>query len=117
MLDVLAQGAQAVQGQLMSVLPGVTPTMLTIAFKGLKTGHPEGYYEEIVAIPWAIFFRDGLDICYAYDMEFLFPVDINNPEIVITAVNILKELTKKYADGGEVLYSEPLLIAYSMNPF
>ena len=88
------------QGRLMSKMPQTTPLMLTIAFQALKKR--KDFYTEVVQMPWGVFFRDGLDFCRAYDMEFDFPLDIDNPVIVLQAVKILKDLTRRYAQGGKL---------------
>ncbi len=97
--DTLSQGAMGLQGRLMSKMPMTTPLMLTIAFQALSK--KKNSYSEVVQMPWGVFFRDGLDFCRAYDMEFDFPLDIENPEKVILAVKILKDLTMQYAKGGK----------------
>lgn len=110
--DALSQGAMGLQGHIMSKCPTTTPTMLTIAFQALKK--PKGdSYSEVVQIPWGVFFRDGLDLCRAYDMEFDFPLDIDSPDVVILAIKKLKELAKDYADGGTSITSYLQLYNYN----
>ena len=83
-------------------LPGTAPVSMTLDFKKFDPNrrHNAPSYTEVVPIPYAIFFRDGLDFCYAYDMEFDFDLDIDDPSNVIEAVKVLTKLTKKYSDGG-----------------
>lgn len=101
------------QGRLMSKMPKTTPLMLTIAFQALKK--KKDFYSEVVHMPWGVFFRDGLDFCRAYDMEFDFPLDINTPDKVIQAVKILKDLTRKYADGGKAINGHRLSLATGLH--
>ena len=101
--DTLSQGAMGLQGRLMSKIPATTPLMLTIAFQSLRM--KKNSYSEVVQMPWGVFFRDGLDFCRAYDMEFDFPLNIDNPDKVIQAIKILKDLTRRYADGGKATHA------------
>ena len=80
----------------MSRIPPTTPAMLTVAYDTqLQNKEPQR-----MLIPWAVFFRDGLDFCYSYDMEFFFPMDIDKPDVVINAVKILKDMVKNRAQGS-----------------
>ncbi len=55
---------------------------------------------ENVKVPWAVHYRDGIDLSYAYDMEFAFPIDIENPQVLIDAIQVVIDHTEKYALDG-----------------
>ena len=57
-------------------------------------------HENVVKVPWAVHYWDATDMGYAYDFEFAFPIDINNPQILIDAVGVVVSLTKQYSDTG-----------------
>ena len=72
-----------------------TPSLCSLAFES-EFQNKENFSQRIL-IPWALFFRDGLDFCYAYDMEFLFPMEIEHPTIVFDAVQVLRDMVKERA--------------------
>lgn len=55
---------------------------------------------KVVRTPWAIHYRDGIDIMTVYDMEFAFPVDIKDPKVLVQAITELIKIVRKYAAEG-----------------
>ena len=83
-----------------SMVNKFTPLTLALAFKMLKFQYGKLQEEEVVKTPWAIHYRDAIDMNYAYDMEFAFPIDITNPEILNDAVKVVVDLTGSYSKHG-----------------
>jgi hypothetical protein len=82
-------------------LPGSsTPIKLMIGFELLKLQYST-QLEEVVRTPWAIHYRDGIDMMTVYDMEFAFPIDIQHPLRAVKAIRKLVEIVEKYALHGK----------------
>ena len=56
--------------------------------------------KNVVRTPWAIHYRDGIDIMTVYDMEFAFPVNIKDPKVLVQAIRRLIKIVEKYAAEG-----------------
>ena len=99
-LDVVTGGAMTVAKAVMQTLPEVVELLLfPLSLKMLEWQYGK-QEEEVVKTPWAIHYRDGIDLSYAYDIEFAFPLDINNPTALITAVDAVVKTTRRYATEG-----------------
>lgn len=83
---------------LISKLPGVTPLYLAMGFQMVKLQYGVLQPNQVVQQPWAVHYRDGLDLMPVYDMEFAFPLDINNPVALTDAVNTVVTITEQYAN-------------------
>lgn len=57
-----------------SLVNNLTPVSLALAFKMLKIQYGILQSDNLVKIPWAIHYRDAIDMNYAYDM--LFPLTL-----------------------------------------
>ena len=86
---------------LINRFPGSTPLALGASFEALKLqyGTLQGY--EVVRTPWAIHYRDAIDVMPVYDVEFAFPIDIENPELAVRAIHKVINITKQYAKQGQ----------------
>ena len=82
---------------LLSKLPCITPLFLTMGFQTIKQQYGGLQKEQVVKQPWAIHYRDGIDLSPVYDMEFAFPLDIGNPTALSNAVKTVVTLTEEYA--------------------
>ena len=83
-----------------SMLNKFTPLTLSLAFKMLKFQYGKLQGDEIVKVPWAIHYRDAIDLNYAYDTEFAFPLDIKDPKVINDAVKVVVDTTASYAATG-----------------
>lgn len=101
LMDVIAGGAltvaKAVFGSMMNYF---TPLTLSLGFKMLKFQYGTLQEEEVVKAPWAVHYRDAIDMNYAYDLEFAFPIDINDPSILNDAVKIVVDETTTFSSNG-----------------
>ena len=82
--------------------PLLTPFALSAGFEGLKFQYEKLQGDEIVRTPWAVHFRDAVDLMPAYDMEFGFPIDIKNPTKAVQAIRVVLQTTTVYALSGKV---------------
>ena len=82
---------------LLSKLPCITPLFLTMGFQTIKKQYGDLQPEQVVKQPWAVHYRDGIDLMPVYDMEFAFPLDISNPTALSKAVKTVVEITEEYA--------------------
>ena len=82
-------------------VPGIStpPVKLMIGFELLKLEYGT-QLKKVVRTPWAIHYRDGIDIMTVYDMEFAFPIDIKDPQVLVHAIRILIDIVEKYAAEG-----------------
>ncbi len=80
--------------------PGVTPFTLLGAFQQLKFQYGTMQGDEVVRTPWAIHYRDAIDLMPVYDVEFAFPIDIDNPEVLVQAIWEVVKVTARYARFG-----------------
>ena len=87
-----------------SLLTKITPLSLALGFKLLKFQYGDLQENEVVKIPWAVHYRDAIDLTYAYDMEFAFPIDIDNPVILTEASKTVIDLTKSYSENGKYIH-------------
>lgn len=85
-----------------SMMTKFTPLTLALAFKMLKIQYGKLQEAEIVKAPWAVHYRDAIDMNYAYDMEFAFPIDISDPWILNQAVKVVVDLTASYSKNGNM---------------
>ena len=86
---------------MMKVLPGSTPVSLMIGFELVKMQYGTAQKETVVRAPWAIHYRDGIDITRVYDVEFAFPINIKNPLKAVKALKKLADIVEKYAFEGQ----------------
>lgn len=109
-MDVVAgEGITLSKNIFGSMFNKFTPVSLAMGFKMLKIQYGLFHSHEHVKAPWAVHYRDGIDLMYCYDMEFAFPIDIENPQVLIDAVQVVIDHTEKYAlDGG---YSTRVIFA------
>ena len=102
MVDVATHtGGKYVLSPLMSNLPKSTPVSLLIGFELVKLQYGQSQGEEVVRAPWAVHYRDGIDIMKAYDLEFAFPTCINNPVTAVKAIQKVTEIVEAYAKKGK----------------
>ena len=100
-LDLITGGASSIAKAIFgSVFNQLTPLSLSLAFKMLKVQYGWLQHENVVKMPWAIHYRDAIDLTYAYDIEFAFPIDISNPQILIDAVGVVVSLTNQCCTTG-----------------
>ena len=100
-LDLLTGGALSLAKAIFgSTVNQLTPLSLALGFKLLKIQYGLLQHEKVVKVPWAIHYRDAIDMNYAYDIEFAFPIDIANPQILINTVGYVVSLTDKYSRTG-----------------
>ncbi len=101
-MDVVAGGAMSMEKAILgSMQSKFTPLTLALAFKMLKFQYDQHQNDEIVKAPWAIHYRDAIDLNYAYDIEFAFPIDIKDPKVLNDAVNIVIDHTTSYSKKGK----------------
>ena len=81
--------------------PLLTPFALSAWFEGLKFQYGTLQGDEIVRTPWAVHFRDGIDLTPAYNIEFAFSIDINNPTKAVKAIRVVLWTTTVYALCGK----------------
>ena len=63
---------------LISRYPFLVPAYMAFAHKTIKATNPPG--KSLEQLPYAIYFHYGIDYSPAYDMEFAFPVNMNDPD-------------------------------------
>ena len=85
---------------MMKLLPGSTPVSLMIGFELVKRQYGTLQKEEVVRTPWAIHYRDGIDIMRVYDVEFAFPINIKHPLKAVQALRKLIDIIEHYAFEG-----------------
>ena len=104
--DVAVQfGGQSVLTPLMRDIPTATPIALMIGFQAVKMQYGTLQADKVVRTPWAIHYRDAIDIMRVYDIEFAFPTDIKHPVLAVKAVRKVIEITEKYAYEGKLAWS------------
>lgn len=114
-IDVAQQtGGEYILSPLMKNVPGVTPISLLIGFQLVKLQYGTLQEEEVVRTPWAIHFRDGIDIMRVYDLEFAFPIDIDHPLKAVQAIRKVIDIVKDYAFNGKLTESVYTLYIYLM---
>ena len=89
---------------MMQNLPGTIPVSLMVGFQLVKLQYGATQKEEVVRTPWAIHYRDGIDLMTVYDVEFAFPVDITNPSNVHDAVRRVIDIVQDYAYNGMYIH-------------
>ena len=100
-MDVIAGGAMSIANKILgSMINYITPLTLALAFKMLKYQYGCLQKDEVVKIPWAVHYRDAIDMNYAYDMEFAFPIDIQDPWILNEAVQIVVDHSVNFSSKG-----------------
>ena len=85
---------------LIANVPGITPFTLLSTFQELKFQYGSLQGDEVVRTPWAIHYRDAVDLTPCYDTEFAFPIDIKNPEVLVKAIWAVVRITARYARCG-----------------
>jgi len=85
---------------MLSKVPSLTPYALNIGFQGVKFQYGTLQGDEIVQTPWAVHYRDALDLMPVHDMEFAFPIDINKPTLAVKAIRHVVNVTEHYAKHG-----------------
>ncbi len=85
---------------LYAAFPGMVPLGTTTGFNVVKKQYGEWQKDEVVRIPWAVHFRDAIDLISVYDLEFCFPIDIDDPTKAVQAVQAVIEITRRYAKRG-----------------
>ena len=93
-------GGKNVLTPLQHQYPDLTPLMLGLGFQGLKFQYGKLQGKEVVKIPWAVHYRDGIDLMPCTDMEFAFPIDITDPRNAVKAIHAVVRITKSYAMKG-----------------
>ena len=89
---------------MMKVLPGSTPVSLMIGFELVKMQYGTAQKKKVVRTPWAIHYRDGIDITRVYDVEFAFPLNIKNPLKAVKALRKMADIVEDYAFEGMYMY-------------
>ena len=74
-----------------------------MGFQTIKKQYGDLQPEQVVKQPWAVYYRDGIDLIPVYDMEFAFPLDISNPTALSNAVKTVVEITEEYASQCKLL--------------
>ena len=101
-MDVMVHaGGKVAFGEMQKRLPSAAPIAVGVGFQGVKFQY-EKQADEIVRTPWAVHYRDGIDLMPVYDMEFAFPIDIDEPKLAVKAMRAVMEITKKYAAAGKL---------------
>lgn len=84
-----------------SILPSSTPISLLVGFELVKLQYGTFQTDEVVRTPWAIHYRDGVDLMRVYDLEFAFPINIKNPVKAVQAIRKVVDIVQKYAYEGK----------------
>ena len=104
-MDVIVhKGGKAVFGAMQEKAPSLTPFAVGIGFQGVKLQYGK-QADEIVRTPWAVHYRDGIDLMPVYDIEFAFPIDIDKPIVAVKAIRAVLKITKDLASGGKYYYT------------
>ena len=85
---------------MMRNIPDATPVSLMIGFELVKLQYGTFQKEEVVRTPWAVHYRDGIDIMTVYDLEFAFPININHPLAAVKAIRKVIDIAENYAYKG-----------------
>ena len=96
-------GGKYVLAPMMQNLPGTTPLSVMIGYQLVKLQYGTLQEEEVVRTPWAVHYRDGIDLMTVYDVEFAFPTDINDPETAVRAMRKVVDIVKDYAYNGKCI--------------
>ena len=91
---------------MMHNLPGTTPASLMVGFELVKLQYGTFQKDEVVRTPWAVHYRDAIDIMRVYDVEFAFPVDIKHPLVVVKAVRKVIDIVEDYAFNGMYIFAQ-----------
>ena len=76
------------------------PFAVGAGFQGVKFQYSQ-HGDEIVRTPWAVHYRDAIDLMTANDLEFAFPINIDNPTRAVKAIREVVQITKKFAWGSK----------------
>lgn len=100
-MDVISGGALTIASAILGSLQYyLTPLTLALGFKMLKLQYGGAQADQVVKVPWAVHYRDAIDLNYAYDLEFAFPIDIADPEIINKAVQVVVDATFSFSRDG-----------------
>ena len=97
-------GGNVVFGQMQKSFPEFTPFALGIGFQGVKLQYGQ-QADEIVRTPWAIHYRDAIDLMPVTDLEFSFPINIDFPIRAVDAIRKVMDITKDFAWGSKSIKS------------
>ena len=81
--------------------PDLTPLTSMHGYQLLRLQYGVLQPDEVVRTPWAIHYLDALDVMPVYDLEFAFPIDIDNPVAAVEAIRKVVQITEEYAEGGK----------------
>ena len=73
---------------------------MNAGFHEVKAQYGKYQADEVVRTPWAVHFRDAIGLMPVYDMEFAFPININNPIRAVMAIKKVVEITADWARNG-----------------
>lgn len=80
--------------------PAFSVINLNLGFQAMKFQYGSLQGDEVVRTPWAVHYRDAIDLMPVYDMEFAFPIDINHPVLAIKAIYACVKVTRHYSLNG-----------------
>ena len=101
LMDIaLGTVGKSVLTPLMANMPGVTPFTLMFGYQSVKFQYGTLQGQEVVRTPWAVHYRDAIDLMPCYDIEFAFPIDITDPVVAVKAVQEVVKITARYARLG-----------------
>ena len=76
---------------------------LGLTYQELKFQYGKLQCDEIVKTPWAVHYRDSIDVMPVTDMEFAFPINLSEPTKAVEAIHAVVEITKEYAINGNCI--------------
>ena len=76
---------------------------LGLTYQELKFQYGTLQHDEIVKTPWAVHYRDSIDLMPVTDMEFAFPINLSKPTKAVEAIHAVVEITKEYAINGNYI--------------
>ncbi len=86
---------------LYEAFPGLVPLGVKTGFEVVKRQYGGDQQKNaVVRVPWAVHFRDAIDLISVYDLEFGFPIDIEDPQKAVQAVRAVIDITTSYARKG-----------------
>lgn len=104
-MDVAVQGSGGkILTPMFQNLPEITPYALKAGFHAVKLQYGTLMPDEVVRTPWAIHFRDAIDLMPVYDMEFAFPINIYNPIKAVMAIKKCVQITAEWARDGTLMH-------------
>ena len=96
------KGGQSILAPAIKQYPSLTPVGLGLGFQALRFQYGDLQGDEVVRTPWAVHYRDAIDEMPVTDMEFAFPINIEDPKRAVQAIQEVVNITKEYALKGMI---------------